>query len=73
MKSERHFVAFTIDQVVIDFYHAFNAGHIHAKSVKIFDIKKYNRYSGRWENANNQITQLPEDQENIFWKRLPAV
>jgi len=73
MKSERHFVAFTVDQAVVDFYHTFNMGHIHAKRVKIFNVRKYNRYSGRWENVIDKITNLPEAQQEICWKKQPNV
>jgi len=48
-------------------------GHIHAKRVKIFNVRKYNRYSGRWENVIDKITNLPEAQQEISWKKQPNV
>lgn len=71
IKSERHFVAFTVDEALVDFYHVFLSGHVHAKYIKIFDVEQYNRFADRWEDVTDQITRVPKSDKNITWKKRP--
>ena len=47
-KSERYFSAFHSSEALEDIYHTFHRGKIHAKSLIIYDIQEYDRYSNLW-------------------------
>ena len=60
-KSSRFYTAFNVNEVLLDFYHTFIIGHVHARSVKIYKILKYDRFADKWEQqCNIQLDQWPE-------------
>lgn len=69
-KSSRYYTAFDVCEVLLDFYHTFVVGHVHAKSVKIFKILKYDRFADKWEQQHNiKLERCPDHiRENITIK-----
>lgn len=50
-KSERYYTAFSPQEALLDFYHTFVIGHVHARSVKVFHVEKYDRFADRWDDV----------------------
>lgn len=60
-KSKRFFPAWTAQQAFDDFYHTFITGHIHARSVKVFKVERYDRFADRWYDQMDQVVDIPAD------------
>lgn len=64
-KSERYYTAEHSSQALADLYHSFYTGRVHAKSISIYGIDEYNRFSNKWEdrleNALQHAQELHED------------
>jgi len=60
-KSERYYTAFTSQEAMMDFYHTFVVGHVHAKTVKVYRIERYDRFSDTWDNhIQSCLDDLPK-------------
>lgn len=63
--SKRYYTVYHSSEALQDIHHAFHAGHVHARKIKIHRIEEYNKFSKEWEDRTDKAFEHAIDLVNV--------
>ena len=57
MRSKQYYNVFHSSEALADIYHTFHAGKIHSKSITIYKIQEWDRFTGKWVDRLDKVIE----------------
>lgn len=64
MRSTQYYNVFHSSEALADIYHTFHAGKIHSKSITIYKIQEWDRFTGKWADRLEKAVETFDQQQD---------